>query len=256
MDRASKHMDFPRPPGGLMQNPGPAECSECHKPVEATLHRQRWYPSKEHPECRSRRVWRASALREAEKRILKIIPSAYHGMSLADESMRRHPANTAALKALHEWEPHQSAILTGPVGTGKTAALCAFAQDQMRRLRAVQWYSEADVVSHLKAHMREGLATDPIARLLGSHVLVIDDVGTARPTEWWTEQFAAIVDRAYSNERAVVLSTNLTEQQLIDHYPYSGERLVSRLRHMTAPDRWVSVSGVNFRELGRNTRGT
>lgn len=250
MDSVSSKLDLGYSmPDLLAERPDDVPCSECGQPVQPVACRGGWFPAGIHSECRSRRAYRAARLVEAEACIVKTIPSAYHGLSLVGDSLRRHRGNSEALQVLADWQPHQSVILHGPVGTGKTASLCAFAQDQMRRLRVVQYYSEGDVAAYLKRHMQERQADCPLDRLLCSHVLVIDDIGTARPTEWWVEQFAALVDRAYGNERAIVLSTNLSEQELIDHYPYSGQRLVSRLRHMTAPSRWVTCSGVNFRQI-------
>ncbi len=63
-------------------------------------------------------------------------------------------------------------------------------------------------------------------RLAAVDLLHIDDLGAENTTDWVLEQLYSIVNTRYEDERAMVVTTNLSYEKLLEQL---GERTVSRL---------------------------
>jgi DNA replication protein DnaC len=68
-----------------------------------------------------------------------------------------------------------------------------------------------------------------IDRLCAVDLLHVDDVGAEQTSPWVLEQLYTIVNTRYEDGRAVMLTTNLGEEELRDQI---GDRTVSRLGEM------------------------
>jgi DNA replication protein DnaC len=63
-------------------------------------------------------------------------------------------------------------------------------------------------------------------RLAAVDLLHIDDLGAENRTDWVLEQLYTIVNSRYEDERAMIVTTNLSYEELVEQL---GERTVSRL---------------------------
>lgn len=63
-------------------------------------------------------------------------------------------------------------------------------------------------------------------------LLVLDDLGAEKPSEWVREQLYVIINRRYENMLPTIVTTNCSTQELVDRV---GQRTVSRLIEMTTP---------------------
>lgn len=63
-------------------------------------------------------------------------------------------------------------------------------------------------------------------------LLVLDDLGAEKPSDWVREQLYVIINRRYENMLPTIVTTNCSTQQLVDRV---GQRTVSRLIEMTTP---------------------
>lgn len=97
-------------------------------------------------------------------------------------------------------------ILTGPIGVGKTFAALAAVRADVEVGRAVRYWP----TGRLMQELRPGAPATPdvLAGLLGADVLVLDDLGAEKASEWTTEQISIVVDDRYSNCRPIVVTTN------------------------------------------------
>jgi DNA replication protein DnaC len=137
-------------------------------------------------------------------------------------------------------------ILTGPTGTGKTFQAWAWWRRwafyaTRDRVPDAQFYTAADLLERIrKSYDGERI------ELVPSELLVIDDLGVERPTEWVSEQLYRIVDERYRNCLPLFVTTNLTGVQLRDRL---GDRLVSRLAEMCIS---VRLDGKDRRLVGKS----
>jgi DNA replication protein DnaC len=121
---------------------------------------------------------------------------------------------------------------TGSVGTGKTTLAMIVSKAAMEADRTVAIYSLPRLLAMLRATYDEDSAfslNDLIDRLCSVDLLHIDDVGAEQTSPWVLEQLYTIVNTRYEDGRAVMLTTNLPDDELKEQI---GHRTVSRLNEI------------------------
>jgi DNA replication protein DnaC len=102
----------------------------------------------------------------------------------------------------------------GPVGTGKTslAILIAKAAGQARRSYAV--YPVPRLLAEIKRTFDRDASDSYLGffrRLCSVDLLVLDDLGAEKQTEWVLEQLYSIVNERWQDRRSIVVTTNIPE---------------------------------------------
>lgn len=121
--------------------------------------------------------------------------------------------------------------LAGGVGTGKTHAAYAIGNDLVREGRlSVEAWVVADLLETLRPS-KPGDDMDEQRRAIHwarrANVLILDDLGATKVSDWAMETLLAILDHRLREERVTILTTNLTEAQLEEAW---GGRILDRLR--------------------------
>lgn len=118
--------------------------------------------------------------------------------------------------------------LYGPCGTGKTHLLSAIAQKLIteRGLKA-RLYSTAELLLQLKATF-DSKETESgfIEDLNESQLLILDDLGSERFSEWAMQIFYLIINRRYENLQPTLFSSNLSLEELAKNF---NDRIASRI---------------------------
>lgn len=114
-------------------------------------------------------------------------------------------------------------VLAGPVGTGKTHA--AYALGNAFSARG-QWVQATTVVDLLTALRPDG---DPsLAKAVREcQVLILDDLGAGKASEFAVEQMTALLDLRIREGRRTIVTTNVPEPDLEAAW---GGRFMDRLR--------------------------
>jgi DNA replication protein DnaC len=118
---------------------------------------------------------------------------------------------------------------TGDVGTGKTTLAMLVSKSAMEADRTVAIYSLPRLLAMLRDTYSEDSRhslNDLIDRLCAVDLLHVDDVGAEQTSPWVLEQLYTIVNTRYEDGRAVMLTTNLDDEELRSQI---GDRTVSRL---------------------------
>lgn len=170
------------------------------------------------------------------------IPKRFLGKELAD----LHGYENEIVKASKTIGDGLSLFITGSCGTGKTHLAVGLLKLWLSLnfkqrpifLPSVEFFAE------LKANFDSNFAErEIIARYASAPLLVMDDVGSEKVSEWSRQQFFLLLDRRYRNMLPVVVTSNLTLDELAKHI---DDRLASRLSEMgeiimlNGPDRRVS----------------
>lgn len=143
-------------------------------------------------------------------------------------------------EALHElaldWlsldpDERRNLLLFGPVGVGKTFVAYSVAREAYIRHETVAIYQISVLLDRLRPNSGY---PDTLQRCLDVDVLVLDDLGAERSTDWADERLAIIIDHRWQWHRSIVLTTNVEPSQLPEMI---GERLSSRLLHGSTPYR-------------------
>jgi DNA replication protein DnaC len=124
--------------------------------------------------------------------------------------------------------------LTGNYGCGKTHLTASI----IHRLAEQGIGGVFVVVPELLRAIRKGYNSpnedaDKLVQLTEeAPLLVLDDLGAEKPSDWVREQLYVIINRRYENMLPTIVTTNCSTQELVDRV---GQRTVSRLIEMTTP---------------------
>lgn len=141
-----------------------------------------------------------------------------------------------------------SILLTGTTGTGKTHQ----AYGALRRIAAagpsvyeIRATTAADMYGLLRPKGSERGAEEELRRLCRVPLLLLDDLGSAKATEWTEEVTYRLINERYNACRPTIYTSNLPARAngAPDLSSALGERIVSRISQdttvvaMTGPDR-------------------
>jgi DNA replication protein DnaC len=125
----------------------------------------------------------------------------------------------------------RSMILSGNLGTGKTHLGSAIVQSVIRQYRAkAVIVSIAEIVRVAKGTMTKGATYDErdvISELAGVDLLIVDEVGAQKGSEYELGILHEVIDRRYQMVVPTVIISNLLVDDL---KKYIGERALDRLR--------------------------
>ena len=120
----------------------------------------------------------------------------------------------------------------GDVGTGKTTLAMLISAAALRGGHSVAIYSLPRLLGALRETFDDGSEaslSELLEALTAVELLHIDDVGTEKTSPWVLEQLYSIVNARYEDGRAVLLTTNLANEELDEQI---GARTVSRIEEI------------------------
>lgn len=202
--------------------------------------------------------------REEEERELQVIQSL-RGQSLMDErlsdatfaSFVETEKNKRNLKLCRRYAEkfddmyanNQGLLLYGGVGTGKTFAAACIANYLLSRRVPVVMTSFVKLLETMQGFKEE--EEKLIAKLNRAKLLIIDDLGAERSTDYALEKVYNIVDSRYRARLPMILTTNLelSDMQRASDIRYS--RIYDRIFEVCYP---VRFTGSSFRKLEAKKR--
>jgi|LSQX01.3.fsa_nt_gb DNA replication protein DnaC len=160
-------------------------------------------------------------------------------------------------------------FLQGPVGTGKThlsvAVLRAVVENNIDifgcRCSDIPLFGEVEYPGYtcamipvvdflglqrqsISAKNLKQRAEQVLRKAKVSEILILDDIGAEKPSDWGEEQLFSIIDLRYRMQRATLITSNHTLKEIESGL---GERIVSRIFEMTEG---VKVDGADYRKGG------
>ena len=134
-------------------------------------------------------------------------------------------------------------LLWGGVGTGKSFLAGCIANALMEQEVSVRMTSFARILNELNGSFSG--RNDIVDKLCRYPLLIIDDFGMERGTEYALEQIYNIVDSRYRSRKPLIVTTNLTLDEIRHPQDTAHARIYDRLLEMCIP---VSCIGVSFRK--------
>lgn len=203
-------------------------CHDMHR-VRVTEDRQdeRWGKGQPCPECREGAASGPAIDIEAELKRMRV-PRKFWAESISTWTPADGPPRAACINYVASWPPALPMLFfTGGVGTGKThlsvGVLRALFEQHGKR---GQFYATIDLLDRYKATFDADRATETVdavdSALRKTPLLVLDDWGTERATDWAQERLFHLVDERYRERLPLIITTNA---DLMD----MPKRIVSRL---------------------------
>lgn len=115
-------------------------------------------------------------------------------------------------------------VIAGQVGTGKTHAAYAIGNTAVSRGVWVEAWTTTDLLECLRPGGDPGLAY----RVRHCDLLILDDLGAGKATDWAVETLTAIIDHRLREQRRQIVTTNHPYEVLVEAW---GGRLMDRLRY-------------------------
>lgn len=123
-----------------------------------------------------------------------------------------------------------SLLILGPTGAGKTHQAYGAIRGLAAAGLTIGWTAATapDLLASLRP--REGYETEAqFARYADAELLMLDDIGAAKVTEWAEEILYRLVNRRYEAKMPGIFTSNVPAAQLREAL---GERVASRLAEM------------------------
>lgn len=152
------------------------------------------------------------------------IPRKYHRAKLSG-------LTPAVQGTVEEWATGPDFLtFLGPVGCGKTWAAAAAAKEWLvlhEGRGSVRWVESPTLIREMRDFETAG---DTFERYGRAGLLVLDDLGAERDTEYASEQVLALISRRYDWERPTVVTTNVPAEELMKYHPRLASRILSGKR--------------------------
>lgn len=200
-----------------------------------------------------RRELVASALKEAR------IPPQYARAELSTFEGRGSNQKMDAYRLASKFAENfpvvdKGLLFWGPHGVGKTHLAIGILKQVIREKGARGYFFETRdllrLVRETYSRSADERESDVLNPVLHADILVLDDLGAEKTSEWVQETLGLVVNTRYNARRPTIVTTNLDDDLGIDD-PMSfivqiGSRTRSRLKEMCD---WVKIAGVDVREV-------
>ena len=147
------------------------------------------------------------------------------------------------------FKANQGLMFYGKAGSGKTHLAACIANELLDRGVSVVMTScsrLADMVLHSDESEAEILGRLNIARLL-----ILDDLGAERNSEYISERVYNIIDARYRSCKPLIVTTNVGIEEFSRDTDATRSRIYSRIKEMCYP---VEVNGLEWRAYAANER--
>ena len=233
-------------------------CGKCHTPREAFFAKGVALMGKnKHPiECSFQRIERAKqeALISQQKHsdlVRRLKAEGFSDPAMLDWKFEndngRSPQMCHAHRYVEQWQTMRAEnlglFLWGGVGTGKSFLAGCIANALMEQEVPVRMTSFARILNELNSSFSG--RNEVVDKLCRYPLLIIDDFGMERGTEYALEQIYNIVDSRYRSRKPLIVTANLTLDEIRHPQDTAHARIYDRLLEMCIP---VSCIGVSFRK--------
>ena len=237
---------------------GLLRCGKCHTPKEAFFAKGiALMGKKKHPiECSCQRTEREQqeALINQQKHIdlvRRLKAEGFSDPAMLDWTFEndngRSPQMHYAHRYVEQWQTMRSEnlglLLWGGVGTGKSFLAGCIANALMEQAVPVRMTNFARILNELNSCFFG--RNDIVDKFCRYPLLIIDDFGMERGTEYALEQIYSIVDSRYRSRKPLIVTTNLTLNEIQHPQDTAHARIYDRLLEMCVP---ISCIGVSFRK--------
>lgn len=164
--------------------------------------------------------------------------SRWHTHTFANDDRRDSTASGICRNYAYRFDQmlsgNRGLLMYGGVGCGKTYLAAAIANELVEQGR----YVLMDTLPGLIARMTAEFGSEReywLGKIAKAHLMVIDDFGVERSTEFATETAYEIINARYRANKPLIVTTNLSLEQMGAESGVGRLRIYDRIREMCAP---------------------
>ena len=146
-------------------------------------------------------------------------------------------------------EKNQGLIFWGDVGTGKSYAAACIANYLLARKVPVVMTSFVKILAAIQKDREQ--EQQIMSRLNRAKLVIFDDLGAERDTSFGIEKVYSIVDERYRQELPMILTTNLTIDQMKSETDIRYSRIYDRIFETCYP---MQFTGPSWRKVEAGSR--
>jgi len=127
----------------------------------------------------------------------------------------------------------QGLVLMGPVGVGKTHLAVSILKGLTERGFGCLFYEFGSLLKEIQDSYNSNTRTSELAVLapvLNTDVLVLDELGASKPTDWVRDTMAHIINSRYNEQKLTIFTTNYLDDRKIEKEETLEDRIGVRLR--------------------------
>ena len=235
---------------------GLLHCGVCHMPKEQRYERGVMGRTTHPVMCRCRieeyeKNQAEQRAREKARHIEELLRDGFLSRSMRDWTFERdngqNPQMPVARKYVQNWEQMKEKniglLLWGDVGCGKSYLAGAIANALIGQEIRVKMTNFTAILNDLSSTF-EG-RNEYLNRLCNYPLLIIDDFGMERGTEYGLEQVYSVIDGRYRSKKPLIVTTNLTLTELRSAADTAHKRIYDRVLDMCVP---IFCKGESFRK--------
>lgn len=130
---------------------------------------------------------------------------------------------------------NQGLLMYGDVGTGKTHLACCVGNYLMENLTTVFATSLIKILQKAKSFKSEDDEAEFIARMNRADLLILDDLGAERSTDYALEVVYNVIDSRYRVGKPMIVTTNLTLAEMQETQDLRYRRIYDRIFEVCYP---------------------
>lgn len=127
------------------------------------------------------------------------------------------------------------------LGTGKSFAAACIGNHVMSCLRPVVMTSFVKILQQFSS-FKNGDEEELIDRLTEPDLLILDDLGAERNTDFALEKVYNVIDSRYRSRKPIILTTNLTLKEMKENTDIRYARIYDRVFEMCYPIKFEGSS--------------
>lgn len=188
------------------------------------------------------------------------VPRRYlscHFNSYHPEHPSQERAARFAMQFTQEYPAVDKGILfTGSVGVGKTHLAVSILKGLTERGFSCLFYEFGSLLKEIQDSYNAFTKTSELSVLspvLNAEILVLDELGASKPTDWVKDTMAHIINTRYNENRFTIFTTNYLDARLNDREETLEDRIGVRLRsRLFEMCKTVEITGNDYRRKGKN----
>lgn len=196
---------------------------------------------REEAEKKKQEMQRLERLRASSLMDAKLKAARLNGYKIDGDNQKIYNLAEKYVRRFDEmYEKKQGLLFWGTVGTGKSYTAACIANELLDQMIPVVMTSFVKILQNIQGNPDE--EEKIMAGLNVAKLLIIDDLGAERSTDYALEKVYNIIDSRYLSGKPLILTTNMTLKEMQETQDIRYKRIYDRIFEMCFPVRFAGSS--------------